>query len=931
MNEASNAIGREFIIPHGACVDEERELFAAIDAGAAQQNRQLLSIAEQACLNCVQMPVCNPHSREIASVLGHNVFIGGQQVTAEPLASAAEHELDIAALPFDLRQLPVDPHLALTHLRRGVRRNLFVLHGPRPTGLPAIGGLIIGKLAECAPQSFKDMSSPKLVKPADSQQALDSISLVLCQQADFVNFTTGNTRESRRTRYLPEYFKLEDNFPIICEYFEDVVELARNGFRIPAKQALGDSAINWQQRASKYIGHNMTATLFHAMASSNWHNPDRKLEDYTALLDASHLRKSTVSEASLRVAALRNKVANPELEKALANEFAGTHIRRSMIGRVIYTAADPQEALRLINARIDAAIECYGENHPYLRIEDMQDIAVSNTRRYLYALERYISNVEELVKHYGNQPELTLMKIRGIAKSHPNDPLEAAQNFIAKRTAAKGGKVMPVQAAIMGGSPEQVQQKYRIAITYQRLSRRHEQETAKETLEQWMIARIAACYRPGQFDKMAEQLYALMNEGVLTTAFGAPAIMQDLNFQTHVNAICDPATGKYVTFAIPLEPFERLALAKCKGMDEFFYGTQISEEFLSQTSGIKNWQGYIKKYLLPKVDKLARERRAGDQPAVPPSLSLLSEDMLMLKHATADDRPIISSQPIEFSTVVGAEIIEVVPGDFVSPVLDASAAKWIQQVILARYRADAEEALYRINQAFTDGILELSGQGAERVVLFSRHIRQTAAEYERAMLAHRLGVDRLLYGRDMGAVLRVYEDFFEESNIVNDLASPVPRPHAVRDESDWWEDEPASKAATQTKATAVHQELSETSAPVLPAFSVVPNNTTPPTTATRHGGTLSQSTIESWHVLVRSKDKKKITHKTTAPFEVAYALFNGDIQTITIPPNTEFSIFFRPTPRSKNKTANTLGTFFLPDFQVTFMLNGKVRIVPHKE
>jgi len=554
-----------------------------------------------------------------------------------------------------------------------------------------------------------------------------------------------------------------------------------------------------------------------------------------------------------------------------------------MIGRVIYTAADPREALRLINARINAAIECYGENHPYLRIEDMQDIATSNTSSYLYALERYINNVEELVQCYGSHPELTLMKIRGIAKSHPNNPLQAAQDYITKRTAANGGKAMPVQATVMGGSPKQVEQKYRVAMAYQRLSRRREQGPANEVLERWMIARIAACYQPGQFDKMTEQVYTLMNEGVLTTAFGAPAIMQDLNFQTHVNAIRDPATGKYVTFAIPLEPFERLALASHYGLDMLFYGTQIDEVFLSQTSGIKDWQEYIQDHLLPKADELARERQVGGQAAMPPSLSLLSEDILMLKHAAATDQPAVGSQPIEFSTVVGAEIIEVVSSDFDSPALDAPATEWLRQVILARYQVDAEEASQRVKQAFTDGILELSGQGAERAVLFSRYIRQTAAEYERAMLAHRLGIDRLLYGRNMGAVLRVYEDILEESTIVNNLALLVlPQPQAV-------------------------------------------------TTATRHGGTLSQGTMEDWHALVQSKDKKKITHTTTAPFEIAYTLSNGDTRTITIPPKTEFSIFLRSTRKPKNRAANTLGTFFLPAFQVTLMLNGKVRILPHKE
>jgi len=971
-DQARRANGREFIIPYGACVGEERELFAQIDAGAAQQDRSLLSEAEEACLNCLQLPVCNPYSREIAGMLGYGAFIAGKQVAAEVLADDRGDRLDIVALPFDLRELPFDPHLALTHLRRGVRSGQFYIDGPRPTELPRIGEHIMEKLADRTPQIFEDMSDRQLIKITDAQRAVESIALVLCQQADFVRFTTtkGNptkARASRENRYSPEHFKLEDNFPIICEYLEDVIELARNGFLRPAKQGLSRSAAEWKQLATLHLDGDMSNSEFHDMVRRSWREPERVLKRYKTMLHANRLLHPGGSEASLRMAARLNKLVDPAVEKALEERFVGsTPIRRGMIRKTVNAVADPEAVFRAITERVEASIARYGADHPYLRVADMLDIATGNTDNYADALERFINNMRLLVDFIGARPGITPGTLRRIAKHRPNDPLVAAQEFLDKITAEDTeGRAMRRRSIKTNGSPEEIELAYRIAKANGRFAGRVAGGAAGKLLERWEVRRVAACYPLEMFDEVAEQVFACVNQGVLTSALGAPSVLQDLNFQAHVNSIRDPVNGRYITFAIPLEPFERLALASHYGLDLLLYGATIDRQRLASALGVEDWGRYIQEGLLSKVEALT-SRSSEESPHIPPTLSLLSEDMLLLRHVTKDDELSEPARPRGFSTVVGAEIIDVAPEDLASlHELDAPTTHWLQKKIIARYRADAEDASVRVSEALANGILELSGGGAERTISFSKSIRSTATEYERATLASRLGIDRLLYGNNIGSVLLAYKGLLGESNIVDSL-SPLspPEPRAVRAYAEDWDDFPedsSSAAAAGGKSgnagtdsslvtslpedNTSHKTHGEQSAlaagqesAVKELGDVLLNQAMPPVTPAlvrpidriSHAGWLTQEAKENWETLVASQPKRRITHQISKPFKIEYELPDGTPQTIVIPPKTELSIFFRTPWGSERKAVNTLGTFFLREYQVSVMSNGNVRVVRHK-
>lgn len=757
---------QRLIPPAGLCVSTKRELFADIDQASALEVSKR-SLAESACVTCVQLSVCQEYGNIIASTLFEqggsqaSLMVGGEVITANA-AHEQKRTLDNPALPFDLRELPANPGVALEMLRRGIRARLFRIRGPRPTGVPIITNAFMDRLSESDPELHRQATDNQRYDQDKITRGLNGMHKVLCQQADFVQFMAAkqephNDRkwEVRTARYDPAKFDHDRAMPITSQYLKETLELADMQFYHPDQLALAHGVAYYQKLTARYHdapGSSISPSDFRSLVATNSYEPEARLIQYRTLLHLNRLLNPDGTESSARVAARMNKLVNPELETELLNKYRDNdYVPPGIVRKFSQASTNPEEVLDAISERVKRAVQIYGLEHQWLGVEDMVELAaIHSDATYVDALRTYIERHKILSESFAD--ELSPSAVRRVARMSSEKAADRLRDLQLEEPTPGVPPSARARSLIDGHDTDRATNTYATKRIYQRFINRPAHRNT--SVQPWAVGRIVTLYPKEKQDEAAEQLFTLTSYGVLTTALSPPEIFQDLTFNEQVYDALDPFQSTHVTFSPllgSLQSAERLAVAAHYGLGKLIYGMDIAPERLADLCSIENWDEYVNGQLLPKCVQLVLNAEYENASAV--TLCRLSEDTHVLNGGVSTRGD--SRMPV-LDTIIGGAEIRVDP-NAIQPfdMLGAAAEAWLRQVVVARYRAEAGMAAPRVQSALADDVIEVVEVELGMMVRFTPSIRERANEMQRAALAYMLGIDVLLYGRDLREALSV--------------------------------------------------------------------------------------------------------------------------------------------------------------------------------
>lgn len=727
---------REHIIPSGACIGTEAELFVELDSGGAADDA--LQAGKLACETCLQNPICQANGTEIGGELymltgNSNMFVGGRNV-ATP-TDALRSKVIEPAIRFNLSELPPDPGLALQFIRRAVRSRLFLPVAHMPSSAVHLADKFMHDAAQADPSLYARLLAPPHMDRARAHRGLQHVAVTLFQQADYNNVAIN---KKNKQRYDPVHIDPQTHYDISRRFAEDMLTLDERNFLLPERQALVHSPEEYAKLMEKYLdATNICLSDFHYVLKHSINDPEQELRNRWARL---HILRETqgedVPESILRERArwqLKPEKATIALQRPRFND----HRLDAKAVEAIYEAVDngqpsPQPDEQTTQTVL-ALREKFGTD-PTLGLP-------ANIGRFAHLpAEEAIAICENIQKQIA-----AALQARS---QHPDTSV--TEKFVRKYVVKSGFETF-----------EKIESAYITDRLHTRFQQRARNVGIKNNVPRWAIGRACALHEKDDIEGVAETLYTFCNDRqLLVEGMSEMSLLQDVTYKADIHAICDPYTGRYITFSPSLHqllPQERLAFACGTGLSRLLYGVDIDPAQVAALVDVDNFRSYFVEEVLPTCENLAVLPPVDG--ALPTLLRRLSDDLLILDVAQRQAEHYAGPVP-SITTILGGTALELGPGAIDIQAESGELTAWLQQTIFDRCRPNHLEVAADVQRALQQGVLEIVGNAKTGYnVIFSEYLRSADKhgvapdEQQIAALAHCLGIDQLMYGYDIGELL----------------------------------------------------------------------------------------------------------------------------------------------------------------------------------
>lgn len=717
---------REQIIPAGACIDTEAERFMRMDMGEAAPAD--FEAGRIACQGCIQSRICEQNSAEIGAQLytiaGYkSSFVGGEQTLQAPEIVRA-NVID-TPIPFDIRELPNDPALALSFIRRAVRAGQLVPGPHTPESVHMLTRRFMGEIASTDPKLYGKLINPSHMTEERANRGIQNITVALFQQVDFANVLAG---KKSRQRYNPMHIDPVAHFEVTRRFAADMIDLDQRGFRKPERQALVFGVDEYQVLIDRYLSDkSISPSDFHYILDHNINDPERAFRERLARL---HVLREAYFGTDLTEARMRER-ARWRLDPDATVENMPKHQGRLSAVAVekIYASAD------------EGLLTPSGEG------ESQTDVVL--TLRELFGTDPTFAPASSIARFTHLPVDEAVKKCEAIQDhirivlDERGDDETVPEPFI--RHHVLRSRFEPY---------ETIKQDYVVSRLHNRLQQRARLTGAQNQVPQWAIERAATLYSIDGAEPVTETLYGVTTlQPYLVQSLSEMALLQDVTYKDDVNQICDPHTGRYMTFSPALRdltPEDRLVFAKFHGLSRLLYGVEFDFDHLVALVGDEDITMYYLNQVLPKCDELlARESSEG----MPTLLRRLSDDLLLLESVAIPETPTRSHLPPHVTTMIGGLSLMLGP-DAIKLQGDNASSRWLRQTIFERCKPNHLEVVADVTRAIEQGVLEVTGDEASGfMVTFAEYIRENGDEQEIAALAHCLGLDIFMFGYDMKELL----------------------------------------------------------------------------------------------------------------------------------------------------------------------------------
>lgn len=717
---------REQIIPAGACIGTEAERFMRMDLGEADPADFVAG--RLACEGCIQNPICGQNSAEIGtqlySISGYeSSFVAGEQVAAVAVGAVRANVI-ADPIPFDIRELPADPDLALMFIRRAVRAGQLTPPPHTPRSVHMLTQRFMGEIAGEDPMLYQKLVSPPHMTAQRANRGIQNMTLTLFQQADFVRVAAHKKSESR---YNPMRINPEAHFEITRRFAADMIDLDQRGFRKPERQALVYSVGEYQALIDRYLEDtNICPSDFHLILTSNINNPERALRERWARL---HVLREAYFGTEVRESRLRER-ARWRLRSDEELENNPVEHRRLSAKQVETICAAADEGLLEVSedgrSQTDVVIELhqrFGTDPTFAAPSAISRFTHLSVDEAVAKCEVIQDQVSAVLEERGDDQSIPEAFVRHYVLQSGLEPYATIKNIYETRT------------------------------IHARLQHRAHLAGIKNHIPQWAIGRIVALYGPEDADIAADALYGTATlQRYVTHSLSEMSLLQDVTYKDEVNQICDPHTGQYMTFSPALRdltPEDRLAFAYHHGLSRLLYGVDLDHDQVAAVIGVRDVCTYCIDHVLPKCDYLLAQ--PGSDEGMPTLLRRLSDDLLLLETTTPEATRRGVSEHV--TTMIGGLSLTLGP-DAIRLKDDTATSEWLRKAIFERCKPNHLDAAADIERAIEQGVLELLSDGSGRTTIaFAEYIREDADEQEIAALAHCLGIDTFMFGYDMKELL----------------------------------------------------------------------------------------------------------------------------------------------------------------------------------
>lgn len=728
---------REKVIPAGACVGAEAELFLELDRGEA--GIELLEAGKLACGVCFQKPNCDINRAligdELYELTGNMAsFVGGRSVAAT--VDAPRSRVVPPAIKFNLSRLPEDPDLALMAIRRAVRARQFLSLAHTPPAVDRLARGFMSRVAEDDPELHGVLQQPPHMSRELVHRGVQHITATLFQQADFANVAEG---KKTKHRYQDERVDPDAHYAITRLFVRDMLTLAGRGFQSPERQALVFSPEEYGQLEAVYLDNTISPSEFQYVLVHTINNPEKEFKDRLARL---HFLRETqppdVSESSLRQRA-RWHLDPEKIERGLSPNKAVNRRLTANDVLAIYTAADEgRTAVGFGGTIVETVLALRSQFGADLTLKHPATIARFGRLLTSEAIEVCTKIQAECSD--------------ALAERSRRGDVRMSEAYVRKYV-VKHGYSSPESYGVMESA-------FVVDWLASRFRQRARLADVENNLPTWAVARTVALCEPDRVGVVAETLYSYSTEKpFLVPALSEMPLLQDANYRTDINTILDPMTGKYMTFSpalYRLQPSERLAFAHCTGMSPVLYGTNLDGDRIAALACAEDIEAYFTDCVLPHCEMLLQQPVPDG--ILPILLRQLSDDLSTLSSGWQGEQQLRQSS--YFTTIVGGAALELgsrainVDGGY------SAMTTRLQQIVFERCRPYHIEVAADVQRAFEQGIIEVKSDTTAGVqIVFADYLRepdwqgQVYDEQQLAALAYCLGIDRLMFGHDLRDVL----------------------------------------------------------------------------------------------------------------------------------------------------------------------------------
>lgn len=771
---------REGLFPSGSCVapddrleveDNETsvyQLFNEIDHG--QINATQLLLAQEACKTCVQLSYCEEQRDGLATELWKRgagfVVVGGEQKQVSIGMAQPALETSTHAFKFDLSRIPDDPKAALAVLRQGKRSGQFPTGGKPPHGAIEAGKKYLGWLEENQAETFATISNE--LGESEMTKGIQGLIKTLFQQKDFTDFSQGVQKGNGKynRRYKAENIDTAADYPKITQFLHEATEIKRLGYSAPTTKATTHDPDFYKELAATYQK-GMSWTEFNRLVSEN-RDPVAALQKFQ--VERSFVREANpdISDSHIRTQALSRKSDSiVDTAKQLAASFEEYDYVSEGLARAICKSnpGNPQVAMQNLIYRVEKASETFGED-PVITPGDIVRYARSyrSGEKLHAALSLFKENVATLTEKYADDPEITPALIRGFSNHHLNSAVAAVENYKAAITALvedSNGTVplSDLRRAARCGITSFREAQY--AYKERTINNRFLKRTAPHRPDIAMLGRITRLYPYAEIDTVAENVHKLMNDGLLVHANADATILQG-DMPNEMHKIFAAKANLYLTFSSDLRELshlQRLVIAHQYGLMPLIYGSEANPLRLESLLNGKTVTEYYDDAVMPLLASCKKDSMR------PLSLGEVVNDLhyyqqtLRTRESDADHKILSLRSMRDASLVVAGQVLYMSEPDY-NWNWDAEQPQlygWLEQKITSAYAPHQREAAFeRARDAIQSGALELLGDSPQnfRLVFSQNFYRDDVTDLKRAAVANALGIDQLLFGSDLTALLR---------------------------------------------------------------------------------------------------------------------------------------------------------------------------------
>lgn len=796
VSESASSI-RSFI-PSGACVGsgedqlETVEVFERLDTGESTDVTTDVALAREACRSCVQLTYCQDQTDIIATEMwkrgASQVVIGTETVAASVVPHVPE-DLTEPIIRFNLSEMrQTSPQEKLELLRQGARTRQLRIES-QGAGCVNIAAQALALVRQ------KDAgiaeTAEALLGNQYTQRTLTYIATVICQAADFENYSKGKSPRHwapSRHRYDPDCFDYAAHYPVIKTYLEEVIKVRELGLTNPAVKAINHGAAFYERLIQQEKDGDFTDAIFDNIIEKSLHDPLHGIRRYKTRLARERAKAQTegrkISEAALRKIARQTKDGTTPKEISAENRDWPSYITPSLRRNLACEHSDAEQAIADLIYRVDYAGQVYGPEHPRITLGDKVSFARNSPLTYMESLALLDHNLAKLMESFGEHEAFTPGIIRQLAAKSTTPKLSREENLAKVLAATESylGQLQSLREKSDGSIPDsylrdaalkgkdsfyEIRKQQQASILNKRLVKLAERGEGG-FLDSWIINRVLTNYPFEEAEQVCVTLNRLLQEEVITLATAEENSLLEPEAKELLARIRDPRTGNYLAFSANAQVMDaksRLMFAHATQLGPLLYGYPVNSLQIMDLFGFIPSDELVKKRIIAKALEITHrvanqnqnQNRITAMP-LPQSAADLTYLQPQAKQASMSRLGRGQMQPFAGTrTVIGAELLQLTtPETHKNTTLAPAQEEWLLREAGRHYPPGEQlDAIAAITEALTTGILVIEGEeAADFRLFFSPHIRQAAiGDLERAALAHITRADRLLYGVNLGPIL----------------------------------------------------------------------------------------------------------------------------------------------------------------------------------